>query len=155
FFHDKSHEGIRKRVELETVRNKVISTSVDLPLSRQCKRALAYGAEEAQRLKHKLISTEHLLLGLLREEGSLASRILQECGVERSAIVDGIDAKAVATGGTVPSSKPKLITSRMTAESRNTLVNARLYAHEGKAALIESWHLLMALLSCEELVRRT
>ena len=41
-----------------------VSTSVDLPLSHECKRVLAYGAEEAERLNHKHIGTEHLLLGL-------------------------------------------------------------------------------------------
>ena len=40
---------------------------MDVPLSHECKRVLAYGAEEAERLNHKQIGTEHLLLGLLRE----------------------------------------------------------------------------------------
>src|SRR5438874_2484983 len=109
FLPSTSQEWIRKRVEQESFRGNSISVSVDLPLSRECKRALVYGAEEATRLKHKHIHTDHLLLGLLREEGSLAARILRECGIERSAIVDGIDAKGIASGVT-PSPKP--LTSR-------------------------------------------
>jgi ATP-dependent Clp protease ATP-binding subunit ClpC len=54
---------------------------VDLPLSHECKRVLAYAAEEAERLSHKHIGTEHLLLGLLREEKCFASEILHERGL--------------------------------------------------------------------------
>ena len=46
-----------------------IPTHVDLPLSHPARRALAYGAEESQRLAHKTIDPRHLLLGLLRENG--------------------------------------------------------------------------------------
>jgi hypothetical protein len=58
-----------------------VSTSVDLPLSQECKRVLEYGAEEAGRLQHKYIDTEHLLLGLLREERSFAAQLLREQGL--------------------------------------------------------------------------
>ena len=61
-------ESIRKQIEAHTTIREKVSTSVDLPLSHECKRVLAYGAEEAERLNHKHIGTEHLLLGLLREE---------------------------------------------------------------------------------------
>ena len=62
-----------------------IATSVDLPFSNESKRVLAYAAEEAERLGHKHIGTEHLLLGLLREEKCLAAQILQERGAEAHA----------------------------------------------------------------------
>jgi ATP-dependent Clp protease ATP-binding subunit ClpC len=42
---------------------------VDLPLSHQCRRVLAYAAEEAERLGQRHIGPEHLLLGALRENG--------------------------------------------------------------------------------------
>jgi len=60
------------------------STPVDLPLSHECKRVLAYGAEEAQRMGHKHIGTEHLLLGFLREEGSRAAQALRQAGLKLS-----------------------------------------------------------------------
>ena len=63
-----SVDSIRKQIEVHTTLREKVSTSVDLPLSHECKRVLAYGAEEAERLNHKHIGTEHLLLGLLREE---------------------------------------------------------------------------------------
>ena len=49
---------------------------------------LAYAAEEAERLGHKHIGTEHLLLGLLREEKCFASEILQERGLKLAQIRD-------------------------------------------------------------------
>ncbi len=79
-------ESIRKQIEqLTTVREKV-STSADLPLSNESKRVLAYAAEEAERLGHKHIGTEHLLLGLLSEEKCFAAEILKERGLSRSKI---------------------------------------------------------------------
>src|SRR5947207_9301882 len=73
-----SVESIRKQIEGHTNIREKVSTSVDLPLSNECKRVLAYAAEEAERLSHKHIGTEHLLLGLLREEKCFAAQILME-----------------------------------------------------------------------------
>jgi Clp amino terminal domain, pathogenicity island component len=74
-------ESIRKQIEDRRAPGEKVSTSVDLPLSHECKRVLAYGAEEAQRLNHKHIGTEHLLLGLLREEKCFAAQLLRERGL--------------------------------------------------------------------------
>src|SRR5437879_5073685 len=76
-----SIESIRKQIEGRTQVREKTSTSVDLPLSQESKRVLAYAAEEAERLSHKHIGTEHLLLGLLREEKSFAAEILHERGL--------------------------------------------------------------------------
>ncbi|HEX5482002.1 MAG TPA: ATP-dependent Clp protease ATP-binding subunit [Terriglobia bacterium] len=81
-----SIESIRKQIEGRTTIREKVSTSVDLPLSQECKRVLAYAAEEAERLSHKHIGTEHLLMGLLREEKSFAAEILHERGLRLSAL---------------------------------------------------------------------
>jgi ATP-dependent Clp protease ATP-binding subunit ClpC len=83
-----SIESIRKQIEVRTTIREKVSTSVDLPLSQECKRILAYAAEEAERLSNKHIGTEHLLLGLLREEKCLAAEILHERGLRLSTIRD-------------------------------------------------------------------
>jgi ATP-dependent Clp protease ATP-binding subunit ClpA len=75
-----SQESIREQVEKCRSARPGIPTSVDLPLSGECKRILEWAAEEAERLAHRHIGTEHLLLGLLREQESLAARILHEKG---------------------------------------------------------------------------
>jgi len=79
-------ESIRKQIEGRTPVREKVSTSVDLPLSQECKRVLAFAAEEAERLSHKHIGTEHLLLGLLREDKSFAAEILHERGLRLSAL---------------------------------------------------------------------
>ena len=81
-----SVDSIRKQIETHTTIREKVSTSVDLPLSNECKRVLAYAAEEAERLGHKHIGTEHLLLGLLREEKCFAAEILQERGLKLAQI---------------------------------------------------------------------
>jgi len=86
-------EAIRKQVEDHTIMREKVSTSVDLPLSNEGKRVLAYAAEEAARLSHQHIGTEHLLLGLLREENSFAAQLLKERGVMLSQIRDELSAK--------------------------------------------------------------
>src|SRR3977135_4389545 len=73
-----SIESIRKQIEGHTTIREKVSTSVDLPLSNECKRVLAYAAEEAERLSHKHIGTETLQLGLLREENFFPPEILHE-----------------------------------------------------------------------------
>lgn len=79
-------ESIRKQVESQTTAREKTSTSVDLPLSGESKYVLAYAAEEAERLAHKHIGTEHLLLGLLREEKCFAAQILMERGLRVSEV---------------------------------------------------------------------
>src|SRR5256712_219917 len=81
-----SIESIRKEIEGRTTIREKVSTSIDLPLSNECKRILAYAAEEAERLNHRHIGTEHLLLGILREEKCVAAEILHERGLRLNAM---------------------------------------------------------------------
>src|SRR5215510_2588174 len=76
-----SIESIRKEIEGRTNIREKVSTSIDLPISNECKRILAYAAEEAERLNHRHIGTEHLLLGILREEKCVAAEILHVRGL--------------------------------------------------------------------------
>src|SRR2546426_4810889 len=79
-----SVESIRKQIEGHITIREKLSTSVDLPLSNECKRVLAYAAEEAGGLAPKHVGTEHLLLGLMREEKCFAAEILHERGLHLS-----------------------------------------------------------------------
>jgi hypothetical protein len=74
-------EAIRRSITQRGTTGLKVSTSVDMPLSDESKRALAYAAEESERLNHKHIGTVHLLLGLLREEKSFAAQLLREQGL--------------------------------------------------------------------------
>ena len=62
--------------------------SVEIPFSPGSKRVLDYTAQEADRLGHSYIGTEHLLLGLLREEQSAAFTILNGYGMRLDAVRD-------------------------------------------------------------------
>ena len=90
-----SLEAIRKEIEGRAPLREKISTSVELPLAPETKRVLAYAHEESDRLQHRHIGTEHLLLGLLREERSMAAEILYERGLRLNAVREEV---ARATG---------------------------------------------------------
>jgi Clp amino terminal domain, pathogenicity island component len=75
-------EAIRKKIEQHSAPHEKISTSVDLPLSQECKRVLGYGAQEADQMQHRHIETVHLLLGLFREEQSFAAQLLRGHGLQ-------------------------------------------------------------------------
>jgi ATP-dependent Clp protease ATP-binding subunit ClpA len=78
---------LRQQVEEKYATTKErAGTSVDLPLSHPSKRVLAYGAEEAERMKHTRITPCHLLLGLLREGDTLAAKMLGDRGVQLEAV---------------------------------------------------------------------
>jgi ATP-dependent Clp protease ATP-binding subunit ClpC len=85
-----SIESIRKEIEGRTLLREKISTSVELPLAPETKKVLAYAHEESDRLQNRHIGTEHLLLGLLREERSMAAEILYERGLRLNAVRDEI-----------------------------------------------------------------
>jgi hypothetical protein len=76
-----SLESIRNELAKSAPPNRV-STSADLPLSQESKRALRFAEEEADALGHKHIDAPHLLLGVLRVEGSLAAELLRKRGIE-------------------------------------------------------------------------
>src|SRR5262245_55598519 len=52
---------VRKEIEARITKREKVPTAIDLPLSQECKRILAYAADEAQRLNHRHIGAEHLL----------------------------------------------------------------------------------------------
>ena len=85
-----SLESIRKEIEGRTIFREKVSTSVEIPFSTETKRVLQQASEEADRLLHNYIGTEHLLLGLLREERSVASSILSEKGMRLNSVREDI-----------------------------------------------------------------
>ncbi len=54
----------------------------EVPLNQEARSALNYAVDEARKMNHTYIGTEHLLLGILREERGLGCQILQGLGVE-------------------------------------------------------------------------
>jgi ATP-dependent Clp protease ATP-binding subunit ClpC len=89
----KSHlsmDQIRKDVEGRSAYREKVSTSVEIPLSLESKRVLSHAAEEAERMLHSYIGTEHILLGLMREERSVAAAILSDKGMRLAGVREDI-----------------------------------------------------------------
>jgi ATP-dependent Clp protease ATP-binding subunit ClpC len=64
--------NIRTEIERQITRRERISTSVEMPLTDECKKVLTLAAEESYRLGHGHVGTEHVLVGMLSVERSLA-----------------------------------------------------------------------------------
>lgn len=52
-----------------------------LPQAPRAKRVIEYAIQEARALKHNYVGTEHLLLGLLREQDGVAAQVLMNLGL--------------------------------------------------------------------------
>jgi len=81
-----SIESIRKQIEARTTIRERISTSAEVPFSEEVKRVLRHAVEEAERMAHKHIGTEHLLLGILREEKCFAAELLTDRSLRLSTV---------------------------------------------------------------------
>ncbi|MBN8620447.1 MAG: ATP-dependent Clp protease ATP-binding subunit [Anaerolineae bacterium] len=68
--------------------------------TQRARRVLSLAQEEAERLRHNYIGTEHLLLGLLREEGGVAGRVLRDLGLEQRRVEELVDELTRATART-------------------------------------------------------
>src|SRR5215468_2498377 len=53
----------------------------EIPFTPRAKKVLELAVEEAQNMGHNYVGTEHLLLGLIREEEGVAARVLENLGV--------------------------------------------------------------------------
>jgi len=73
---------IRTEIEKRVTRGERISTSVEVPLTSDCKKVLTLAAETSERFGHRLVEPEHILIGILRVETSLAAQILTARGVK-------------------------------------------------------------------------
>ena len=59
--------------------------------TQRARRVLSLAHEEAERLHHNYIGTEHLVLGLIREEGGVAGRVLRELGLEAARVKEMVE----------------------------------------------------------------
>jgi ATP-dependent Clp protease ATP-binding subunit ClpC len=83
-------EAIRREVEDRIVLRERIPQSAELHLAPESKRILIYANEESRALKNRHIGPEHLLLGLLREEKSVAAEILYQYGLRLKDVRDEV-----------------------------------------------------------------
>jgi len=109
------------------------------------RKAIEYARDEAARLRHDYIGTEHLLLGLIRlgEGGSI--EIISNLGLELSDLKASIEEVVQPSGGTMTMGQLPL-----TARAKKTLEVSGQEARALKSKDIDTEHILLALLKDEE-----
>jgi ATP-dependent Clp protease ATP-binding subunit ClpC len=101
--------------------------------------------EEAIRLGHDYIGTEHLLLGLIREGGGIGVEILQNINLDLDEIKKAVEDAVRSTGGTITDG-----TIPFTKRAERVLRVAAAEAERFKSTTIGTEHLLLALLRDSE-----
>ncbi len=74
-------DQIHERVEEAVKKGKATIALGDLPYTSRAKKVLEFAMAEARELNHSYVGTEHLLLGLLREEKGIAAQVLNSLSI--------------------------------------------------------------------------
>ncbi|MDW8318619.1 MAG: ATP-dependent Clp protease ATP-binding subunit [Anaerolineae bacterium] len=107
--------------------------------SKRARKVLTMAQEEATRLGHNYIGTEHLLLGLVKEEHGVAAKVLRELSVDPNQVIRAIE-RAVGRGDRPSYGKPTLA-PRTKRVIELSVEEARLMGHQ----YIGTEHLLLGL----------
>jgi ATP-dependent Clp protease ATP-binding subunit ClpC len=114
-------DEIQQKIEETVKKGKAAQTTgPDLPYTSRAKKVLELAMSEARELNHSYVGTEHLLLGLVREEKGIAAQVLTDAGVNLEAAraetlrllgtempQGGAATAQQGTGATPPSAQPK------------------------------------------------
>ena len=106
------------------------------------RKVLAMAREEAARLHHEYVGTEHVLLGLIREGGGVAATVLENLGVEQDTLRDRI-LEIVKRGQADPDRHDLPYTSR----AKKVLELAMHQARELNHSYVGTEHLLLGLIA--------
>jgi ATP-dependent Clp protease ATP-binding subunit ClpC len=119
--------------------------------TQRARRVLSLAHQEAERARQNLIGTEHLLIGLVEEEGGVAGRVLREMGLE----TDRVREMVHRLSGEGRSSTEKI---ELAQETQEVLEHAIDEAHRLGHHYIGTEHLLLGLVRSEgtalEVLRR-
>jgi ATP-dependent Clp protease ATP-binding subunit ClpA len=154
----------RTAVEFIVGRGDATTSPSEITLSPLTKRAIEFAIDDARKLGHSDVRTEHLLLGIVREGEGSASGVLQSLGVS----LDQIREKVIAAlaqppdgGGVAARTGPEsadLVTAdqystphdRLDASSKRAVARAYWEAGRANEAEIVPHHLLLALVANDE-----
>jgi len=106
--------------------------------TQRARRVLSLAHQEAERLRHTAINTEHILLGLVEEESGVAGRALQELGLETSRVLEIIE-RLEPMGREEPASLELSLGAQQVLE--NAIEEARQLGHP----FVGTEHLLLGL----------
>ncbi len=113
--------------------------------SELARKAIEFARDEAARLRHDYIGTEHLLLGLIRLGEGRAVEIFSNIGLDLNELVQSVEDVVQPAGGTMTMGQLPL-----TARAKKTLEVAGQEARALKSKEIDTEHILLALLKDEE-----
>ncbi|MFW5955524.1 MAG: ATP-dependent Clp protease ATP-binding subunit [Rhodothermales bacterium] len=118
---------------------------MDGNFSNRVRDVISYSREEALRLGHDYIGTEHLLLGIIREGEGIAVKILRNLGCDLLQLRKAVEDTVRSTGGTLTVGNIPL-TKQAEKVLKITYLEAKLY----KSDVIGTEHLLLSLLRDDE-----
>jgi ATP-dependent Clp protease ATP-binding subunit ClpC len=120
---------------------------MEAKFSNRVKEVISLSREEALRLGHDYIGTEHLLLGMIREGEGVAVSLLKKLGVSLEELRLAVEQ---ATKGTAISNVKNLANIPLTRQSEKVLKITYLEAKIFKSQLIGTEHLLLSILRDED-----
>ncbi len=120
---------------------------MEAKFSNRVKEVITLSREEALRLGHDYIGTEHLLLGMIREGEGVAIGLLKKLGISLDELRITIEQ---ATRGTATNNVKNLANIPLTRQSEKTLKITYLEAKIFKSPLIGTEHLLLSILRDED-----
>jgi len=150
--------------EVERVINEVVKKGTpthrgpDLPYTSRAKKVLELAMAEAREVNHSYVGTEHLLLGLLREEKGIAAQVLHDAGLtmanarEEMLRILGTETPHTAARPrreefvTIRGAAPAHSLPRFMERLRNVIADAHRVAAERRVTEVTPVHLALALL---------
>lgn len=155
-------EKARMAVQFLIGRGTATTAPSEITLSPRTKKVIELSIDEARKLGHGHVGTEHLLLGLAREGGHLAAGVLESLGVSLDKVRHQViatlgqghpgEATAAAaspgTAGFVPSSRAAAV-DRLDAEATRALTRAYWEAGRLNHEQVGPEHLLLALIASD------
>lgn len=122
---------------------------MEAKFSNRVKEVISLSREEAIRLEHDYIGTEHLLLGMIREGEGVAVSLLKKLGIAMDELKASIEQ---ATRGNATGNMKNLANLPLTRQSEKVLKITYLEAKIFKSQLIGTEHLLLSILRDEETI---
>jgi ATP-dependent Clp protease ATP-binding subunit ClpA len=149
---------VRSAVEFIVGRGDATTSPSEITLAPRTKRIIELAIDEARKLGHSHVGTEHLLLGIVREGESVASGILESLGVSLEKVrhqviatigqgpTEGGRASGTVGAPVVAASQSIDFADRLDSTGRKALGRAFWEAGRANAARIEPHHVLLGLL---------
>ncbi len=119
---------------------------MEAKFSPRVKDVISYSREEALRLGHDYIGTEHLLLGLIREGDGMAIKILKSLGVDTAKLRRAIEDAVRGNSGTTVNLGNIPLTKQAEKVLKITYLEAKIF----KSDVIGTEHLLLSVLREED-----